>query len=403
MASAEELGELYESLNFPSANVFYKALRKRGIPVRQADVEEFVRSRSERQVSAAPPKYEGNIVAFNINHRWAADLLAFTSRPTKGEDGTYTHVLLCQDIFSRFLWAKPLKSVTEATAAFESILQDSANRMVDADPTPNRLDTDGGPEFANQAFRALLARYKIEHVIKDAKDYQALATLDRAGGVVKKMLQRRREAKGGTWLSNLEPTIEAYNNTEHGGIDAEPGQLTDDRIFSLKKQAAEELQENTQLLEKRKDRLEKDGNYRVHQPKDNLKGLRRRIDANTWSREVRQVAGFPEPGVVEDAEGNKTLTKFAKPVPNDTSKLAPQPQQKPPDSLKPFAEKLRTILPSSGATFSQAAKLLKKEQGFKDALSMARIPFAQFVQRFPTLINVRDGKLYGVGTQLTLG
>ena len=403
MASAKELGELYETLNFPSANAFYKALRKRGIPVRQADVEEFVRSRSERQVTAQPPKYEGNIVAFNINHRWAADLLAFTSRPAKGEDGTYTHVLLCQDIFSRFLWAKPLKSVTEATAAFESILQDSANRMVDADPTPNRLDTDGGPEFANQAFRALLARYKVEHVIKDPKDYQALATLDRAGGVVKKMLQRRREAKGGTWRSNLESVIEAYNSTDHGGIDAEPGQLTDDRIFSLKKQAAEELQENTQLLEKRKNKLEKDGNYRVHQPKENLKGLRRRIDANTWSREVRQVAGFPEPGVVEDAEGNKTLTKFVKPVPSDTSKLAPQPQQGPPDSLNRFAEKLRTILPSRGTSFGQAAKLLKKEPGFKDALSMARIPFAQFVQRFPSLINVRDGKLYAVGTQTTLG
>ena len=402
MASAEELAQLYESLNFPSATVFYKALRRRGIAVRQADVEEFVKSRSERQVSAQPPKYEGNIVAFNINHRWAADLLAFTSRPAKGEDGTYTHALLCQDIFSRFLWARPLKSVTQATTAFESILQDSANRMVDADPIPNRLDTDGGPEWKNQSFRALLARYKIEHVIKDPKDYQALATLDRAGGVVKKMLQRRREAKGGTWLSNLDATIEAYNNTEHGGIDAEPGQLTDDRIFSLKKQAAEELQENTTLLQKRKDKLENDGNYRVHQPKENLKGLRRRIDAITWSREVRQVAGFPEPGVVEDAEGNRTLTKFAKPVPSDSSKLAPQPQPRPPDNLKRFAEKLRTILPSRGATFSQAAKLMKNEPGFKDALSLARRAFAQFVQRFPNLISVRDGRLYGVGTQTTL-
>ena len=57
-----ELAQLYESLNFPSASVFYKALRRRGISVRQADVAEFVKSRSERQVSAQPPKYDGNIV-----------------------------------------------------------------------------------------------------------------------------------------------------------------------------------------------------------------------------------------------------------------------------------------------------------------------------------------------------
>jgi hypothetical protein len=257
--SKEELTQLYEQLSFPSTNVFYKALRRKGIAVRQADVEEFVKSRSERQVSAPPPKYEGNIVAFYINHRWVADLLAFTSRPAKSEDGTYTHVLLVQDIFSRYLWAKPLKSVTETTAAFEIILKDSDDRMVDADPIPDRLDTDGGPEFANQAFSALVSRFKIEHVIKDKNDYQALATLDRAGGVVKKMLQRRQEARGGTWLSNLEATIDSYNNIEHGGVDIEPAQITDDRIFSLKKQAAEKLQENTTLIQKRKEKLEKDG------------------------------------------------------------------------------------------------------------------------------------------------
>jgi hypothetical protein len=397
---AEELAQLYESLNFPSASVFYKALRRRGIAVQQADVVEFVKSRSERQVSAQPPKYDGNIVAFYINHRWVADLMAFTSRPAKGADGTYTHVLLVQDIFSRYLWAKPLKSVTETAPAFESILKDSGDRMVDAEPIPDRLDTDGGPEYANQAFRALVARYKIEHVIKEKHDYQALATLDRAMGVVKKMLQRRQEARGGTWLSNLDTTIEAYNNTEHGGIDAEPAQLTDDGIFSLKKQAAEGLQENTALLQKRKERLEKEGGYRTHQPKE-TKGLRRRIDANTWSRKVHQVDGFPEPGIVEDTEGNRTLTKFAKPVPEDSSALAARPRPRPPDNLQRFAVTLQTILPGRGATFTQAAKLMRKQPGFKDALSMARMSFAAFVRRFPSMVTIRDDRLYG-GTQTTL-
>jgi hypothetical protein len=403
MATAENLASIYEDLNFPSASVFYKALRKRGIAVRQADVEEFVRSRSERQVTAPPPKYEGNIVAFGINHRWVADLLAFTSRPAEDKDGTtYTHVLLCQDIFSRFLWAKPLRNVSEATQAFENILQDSAERMVDAEPTPNRLDTDGGPEFANQQFKALVASKNIEHVIKDPKDYQALATLDRAGGVVKKMLKRRQDAKGGSWLSNLDAVIEAYNNTDHGGIDAEPGDLSDDKIFSLKKQAAEALQENTEMLENRKQKLEAEGTYRVHQPKSRG-GLRRRIDANTWSREIHQVTGFPQPGVVEDSEGKKTLTKFAKPVPSDSSALAPKPKPRQPENLEPFAQQLRTMLPTRGTSFQQAAKLLKRrEQGFKDALRMSGLTFAQFVQRFPGIISVRDGKIYGVNTQQTL-
>ena len=61
MASAQQLAQIYEELSFPSAEQFYKALRKRGIPVRQTDVQEFVRSRSERQVLAKPPRFDGGI------------------------------------------------------------------------------------------------------------------------------------------------------------------------------------------------------------------------------------------------------------------------------------------------------------------------------------------------------
>ena len=115
------------------------------------------------------------------------------------------------------------------------------------------------------------------------------------------------------------------------------------------------------------------------------------------------MTGFPQPGVVEDSEGKKTLTKFAKPVPSDSSALAPKPNPRQPENMEPFAQQLRTMLPTRGASFQQAAKLLKRrEQGFKDALRMSGLTFAQFVQRFPGIISVRDGKIYGVNTQQTL-
>ena len=65
----EELAALYEELNAPSATAFRKALAKKGIPARARDVEEFVKSRTERQVIAPPPKYKGHIVSFDVNHR----------------------------------------------------------------------------------------------------------------------------------------------------------------------------------------------------------------------------------------------------------------------------------------------------------------------------------------------
>ena len=74
----ETLSNIYEELNYPSAEAFLKALRKRGIPAAKKDVQEFVSSRAERQVIAPPPKFKGHVVANDVNTRWAADLISLS-------------------------------------------------------------------------------------------------------------------------------------------------------------------------------------------------------------------------------------------------------------------------------------------------------------------------------------
>ncbi len=59
-------------------------------------------------------------------------------------------------------------------------MKESEDRMVDAGPYPQRLDTDGGPEFNKASFKALMARYKIEHVVKDVDDRNAISIVDRS-------------------------------------------------------------------------------------------------------------------------------------------------------------------------------------------------------------------------------
>ncbi len=98
--------------------------------------------------------------------------------------------------------------------------------MVIADPHLQRLDTDGGPEFNNACFKSLMARYKIDQVVKDAEDSDAIATVDRAIGTIKRALKRRQIAKGGSWLSNLDTTVAGYNKTEQGAIDKAPKDMT---------------------------------------------------------------------------------------------------------------------------------------------------------------------------------
>ena len=63
------------------------------------------------------------------------------------------------DVFTRFLYAKPLRSTTEATEAFRDVLQESQAKI-------RQLTTDGGSEFKNQGFAAMMDQKNIDHQIK---------------------------------------------------------------------------------------------------------------------------------------------------------------------------------------------------------------------------------------------
>ena len=72
----EGFQKTWDDLGGPSETKFYKALARKGIEATYKQVREFVHSKSERQVLAPGPKYTGHIVAFGIDHRWMADLIA---------------------------------------------------------------------------------------------------------------------------------------------------------------------------------------------------------------------------------------------------------------------------------------------------------------------------------------
>ena len=388
---AQQIGMLYEDMGYPSTASFYKALRRRGVQVRMSDIEkELTKYQSSRQVTGPKPKYDGKIVSFDFNHKWACDLISYVSKPSKNNEGTFRYVIIVQDIFSRFIWTRPLQNVMDSTFFFEEILKESEDRMVDGSPYPQELTTDGGPEWDNQDFKNLCNRYSIEHIIKAPNDFHVIATLDRAIGVLKKIIQRIQITQGGNWLTILDRAVNAYNNTENGTTKAEPKSVTDDEAFKMKQKAAVDLAHNTQLIRKRQDKLTNEGSYRIHSPGKQLKGLRQRIDANTWSKEIHQVKDFPAPGVVRDTNDIKTLTKFARPVPSDSSTLFATV-----DTMEPYAIRLKNIL-TGPKNMGQAAKEMKKEVGFTQTLKENKLTFRDFVKKYPRHIRINDGRIYPV-------
>ena len=67
--SADEILELYDELNFPSAAKLRAALLKKGYRVRMKDVEEFVKAQTPTQLFAKGPRYCGHIISSRVNER----------------------------------------------------------------------------------------------------------------------------------------------------------------------------------------------------------------------------------------------------------------------------------------------------------------------------------------------
>lgn len=394
----DTLRRLYEELNYPSTEVFYKALKRRGIPARKRDVEELVQSRAERQILAPPPKFKGHVVSEDLNARWAADLISFVSRPATFKGREYKYVLLVQDIFSRFLYARPLSRVDQTTTAFEEILDEAGTK-------PLRATFDNGPEFG-KAWKAMLARRGIEPDVKEPADKQAIATLDRAIATLKRALTRRVAAGGDNWASELEKAVKGMNTSSHSALDGEEPKdvaTNEDLQFSLKKAAARDAAENGELIEARQKALEKAGAYRVHEPPAG--GLKARADKPAWS-EIHYVMDFPSPGVVRDTEDRTTLTKLTRPVPSDSSEVelpryatrgSAQVDTARKKALAPYVDRLKTIV-REGSTLSSAAAAMKRGvAGFWEELKRQKASFRQFVELFPDVAKISQGRLSIVG------
>ena len=93
-------------------------------------------------------------IVHDIDHQWQADLadVSLISKKNKG----YNFILTVIDLFSRYAWARPLKTKRgdEVAAAFKNIF--SGGRI------PKRIQTDQGKEFENRHVRALFAEHGIE-------------------------------------------------------------------------------------------------------------------------------------------------------------------------------------------------------------------------------------------------
>jgi len=173
----------------PGVEKLYAAAKREGLDVKRAAVSTFIKAQETRQIFAPAPRSTGKVTSTGIDSRWQVDLIDFKQMEATKNNG-YRLVLVVSDVFSRFVWAVPIKDKSQkaVAAAFKGI--------IDTGRKPAEVDSDGGAEFTG-LFDALLEEKGIAHRTKNPKQINAIAVVD---GVVKKLKDtiRQEMAKEGT-------------------------------------------------------------------------------------------------------------------------------------------------------------------------------------------------------------
>ena len=214
----ERLKTIYYDPKHPAGFASISKLAKES-GVSQKKVKEWFEAQPTYTLHrAARKKYPTRkYIVHDIDEQWQADLadVSLIAKQNKG----YTFILTVIDIFSRYAWARPLKTKRgkEVAAAFKDIFREGR--------IPKRIQTDQGKEFENQYIARLFNEHQIE--LFSVKSAYKAAIVERFNRTLKsKMWRYFTMSLKEKWTNVLQDIVKSYNNSIHRTIGCRPIDVT---------------------------------------------------------------------------------------------------------------------------------------------------------------------------------
>ena len=384
----ENIMALYRALGRPSARKFALELRERGMRVTDADVQRaIVGLQSTRQVLAPPPRYDGKIFSLGIDYKWFSDVMTLPSGSSVG------HFLMVQDVFSRFLWARPMANQGAVLEPMRDIMRVRK---------PQLLYTDADAAFTSNAFRAAMRELGVDARIRTGRN--DIATLDSAIKLVKEAIVRERGDSGEPdWAKHVNLAVRAFNNNRLDYLMMnKPKDVKPDTDLEalLERENLQYLQHNLGRLARRTNRLTDKGFFRAYVAPERTKGWRR-VGDNRYSAEIHKVERI-ERNMVVDEQGRRFPIKEVLPIEGASTELklvgrgislASQAKR---TALEPEREALENVLEELGGQGTIRVVNARLPATFMPRLLAEGVsrnrPFDAFVALFPELF-----EFYGRG------
>jgi hypothetical protein len=153
------------------------------------------------------------IMAYGIDNLWQADLVEMI--PYASENDNYRYILVVIDVFSKYMWVRPLyrKNAKCLKTALQSIFNEGR--------VPKNLQSDEGLEFKNRLVKNLLDSHKINYynVYSDKK----CAVVERVNRTLKSKMWRYFSANNTyRYIDILQDLVTGYLKSVHSSIGMRP-------------------------------------------------------------------------------------------------------------------------------------------------------------------------------------
>jgi hypothetical protein len=203
---------------------FIKSDPKRPIGIDIKTLKSWLEKQDTHNVFKTPPKdfpTEGIVVEYP-DQMWDCDIMVMEDAPA---NRGYRYVICFIDLFTRYLWVRPLKKKTalESAKALESVLEEG--RKCDI------IRTDDGGEFGG-AFRDALKKHGIQH--RKAYGANKANYVERVQRTIQTKLYKYFYAENTrNFIDVIDAIVEAYNNATHGSTGVAPAKINKDNYVEI--------------------------------------------------------------------------------------------------------------------------------------------------------------------------
>ena len=157
------------------------------------------------------------VIVGGIDELWQMDLADMQAH-AKENDG-YRYLLVCIDVFSKYVWVIPLKTKTgpALVTAFKKILESGRK--------PQKIQTDEGTEFFNKHFKDLMKSEEIQ--LYNTYNETKASVVERVIHTLKTRMWRYFTAKRTRrYIDVLQDLVDSYNKSKHRSIQKKPINVT---------------------------------------------------------------------------------------------------------------------------------------------------------------------------------